>query len=77
MPDEQVLAGANLTILTVNVTPAADAGSAQIVQLGATVTLDGSGSSDPDEDILKLRLAVSYIYRCAVGRLPAYSFLRV
>jgi len=35
-----------------NRAPVAEAGPAQSVQTGATVTLDGSGSSDPDGDAL-------------------------
>ena len=38
--------------ITVNGVPVADAGPDQIVQQGATVTLNGTGSSDPDGDTL-------------------------
>ncbi len=38
---------------TANSAPVADAGAAQILTSGATVQLDGSGSSDPDGDNLK------------------------
>jgi hypothetical protein len=41
-----------VTISTQNTAPAADAGPDQSVFLGDTVTLDGSGSSDPDGDAL-------------------------
>jgi peptidoglycan/xylan/chitin deacetylase (PgdA/CDA1 family)/PKD repeat protein len=41
---------ASVTISTQNSAPVANAGSPQTVNLGATVTLNGSGSSDPDGD---------------------------
>lgn len=41
-----------VTISTSNVPPTADAGPDQTVALAATVTLDGSGSSDVDGDLL-------------------------
>ena len=53
-----VNAAGNLALLgypvsvVVNETPIADAGDDQNVSAGATVTLDGSGSSDPDNDPL-------------------------
>jgi hypothetical protein len=46
-PDEVVI-----TVLQVNKVPIADAGADQIVNEGATATLDGSASSDPDGDAL-------------------------
>jgi hypothetical protein len=45
-PDEVVV-----TVIADNQPPAADAGGDQSVGLGATVTLDGSGSGDPDGDL--------------------------
>lgn len=41
-----------VTISTTNTAPVANAGSARSVQIGATVLLDGSGSSDADHDPL-------------------------
>jgi hypothetical protein len=41
-----------ITVLQVNKVPTADAGSDQSVNEGATATLDGSASSDPDGDAL-------------------------
>jgi len=41
-----------VTISTINVKPTADAGPAQSVHVGDLVTLDGSGSSDPDGDAI-------------------------
>jgi hypothetical protein len=45
-------APSNVTIATTNVAPVANAGSDQTVQVGATVALDGSASSDADHDPL-------------------------
>ena len=47
-----------LEVTTVNSPPVADAGPAQTVALGATVTLDGSGSSDVDGDALTYEWAL-------------------
>jgi hypothetical protein len=41
-----------VTISTTNSVPVADAGQDQTVPVGATVTLDGSGSGDTDGDVL-------------------------
>ena len=41
-------AALTVTLADVNEAPVADAGAAQTVAAGSTVTLDGSGSSDPD-----------------------------
>ena len=43
--------GATLSASAANVGPTADAGGNQSVQEGSAVTLDGSGSSDPDDGI--------------------------
>ena len=45
----------------VNQPPVADAGSNQVVQRGATVTLNGSGSSDPDGDALGFNWSLTSI----------------
>ena len=42
----------NITISTINVTPIAEAGNDQSVTVGDIVTLDATGSSDPDGDQL-------------------------
>ncbi len=44
-----------INILSVNAAPAADAGPDQTVNEGSSVTLNGSGSSDPDGDSLTYR----------------------
>jgi chitodextrinase len=45
----------------VNQPPVADAGSNQVVRQGATVTLNGSGSSDPDGDALGFNWSLTSI----------------
>ena len=54
--DPQGLSGVDRVRVTVtppaNTPPVADAGDAQTVDEGATVTLDGTASSDADEDVL-------------------------
>ena len=39
-----------IAILTGNSPPVADAGASQAITVGTSVTLDGSGSTDPDGD---------------------------
>ena len=55
-PDEVVI-----TVKNVNKTPIANAGSDQSVNEGVLVTLDGSSSSDPDNN------ALSYLWTAPVG----------
>ncbi len=43
---------ATLTVTNVNRAPAAEAGPVQTVNAGSVVTLDGTGSTDPDGDVL-------------------------
>jgi hypothetical protein len=50
-----------VNVLSVNQPPLADAGSDQSVNQGARVTLDGSGSSDPE------RLALTYLWQQTGG----------
>lgn len=55
----------NISYITVtsgpaNVAPVANAGNAQTVVRGATVTLDGSGSTDANGDILLYRWVLTY-----------------
>lgn len=54
LPDSVVV-----TVRSPNRVPAANAGNDQTVQAGATVQLDGSGSSDPDHDTLTYRWTAS------------------
>ena len=44
-----------VTVRNLHISPTADAGGSQTVNEGATVTLDGSGSSDPDGDTFTYR----------------------
>lgn len=48
-----------VTLTTVNRSPEANAGPDQSVALGATVQLDGSGSSDPDPESLAFRWSLT------------------
>jgi hypothetical protein len=44
-----------VTVSAPNAAPIAKAGPEQVVGVGSTVTLDGSGSSDPNDDLLSYR----------------------
>jgi trimeric autotransporter adhesin len=48
-----------VTISTTNTAPVANAGPAQTVAIGSTVTLDGSGSTDVDHDMLTYRWSLA------------------
>ena len=50
---------ATVTITTQNTRPVANAGSDQAVDVGATVTLDGSGSYDADHDTITYQWSIS------------------
>lgn len=52
-------APSTVTISTINSIPVANAGPNQVVKTGATVQLDGSGSSDADHDPLTYRWAIT------------------
>ncbi|MBL8247055.1 MAG: hypothetical protein JNK95_01660 [Candidatus Competibacter sp.] len=52
-------APASVTVSTANTPPVAHAGPAQTVTVGATVTLDGSGSRDADGDALTYQWALT------------------
>jgi hypothetical protein len=47
-------------IASVNLAPTADAGDHQSVYVGTTVFLDGTGSTDPDQDALTFAWTISY-----------------
>jgi VCBS repeat-containing protein len=50
--DDDGLTSTDTVLITVNGAPTADAGPDQDAEGGDTVTLDGTGSSDPDGDVL-------------------------
>jgi hypothetical protein len=57
--DGVISRSASVTVSTTNSAPTANAGPPQKVQVGSTVNLEGSGSSDPDGD--KLNFAWSFV----------------
>ena len=57
----QVIAGSNLTILKVNDPPIAEAGPPQEHEVGTVFRLDGSQSSDLDEDALSYSWSLTSI----------------
>jgi uncharacterized repeat protein (TIGR02543 family) len=58
---------ATFTLKAGNHAPTADAGADQSVEPGALVTLDGSGSSDPDGD------ALAYLWKQTVGAAVSFT----
>jgi PKD repeat protein len=65
--------------VTVNGPPVADAGPDQLVDVGATVGFDGSGSSDDLDSLAQLNLTWTFSYNSApqvmYGETPSFQFL--
>ncbi len=60
---------------SINSDPVADAGNNQIVLTGSIVTLDGSGSYDPDDDVLAYRWELTSIPAGSIATLSNPSAL--
>jgi PKD repeat protein len=60
-----------------NSPPVADAGGGRTVELGSSVTLDGSGSTDPDGDALAYTWTGDFAGGTATGVSPTVTFASV
>jgi hypothetical protein len=57
--DGQVSAPDSVIVSSLNLAPMSNAGNDQLVMVGSTVTLDGSGSTDPEDDPLTFSWSLS------------------
>ena len=66
-----------ITVVAINAPPIANAGEDQTVDNGATVTLNGGASSDPDGDVLSYQWAQPHDGGGMLSHLPISCFLRL